>query len=445
MHPQWLEYGWWKATGFQLRIVQMALEDDLEQLWAGKTQLQTTPSRHGLQQSGLIGLASRDWNASSEYWVDIQWRCVPDLGPYQMAARIILSYHLAPTVSMSLTSGYSESAPLVTGSDDASGSGGTNNSCRFDEEFKYILLPVSYGIVCVVGLVLNVIALWMFLCKLRPWNATVIYMFNLAVSDLLYVLSLPLLTYYYANRNDWPFGVVLCKFTRFLFYANLYSSILFLTCISVHRYMGVCYPIRSLKWINVKQAWAVCMLVWVAVIICLIPNLFFVTTSSRDDDTLCHDTTRREDFPRYVLYSSATMVILFIIPFLIIIFCYSLMTRELNKTHVSGSNRSSSNVKKKSIKMIIIVLFVFSLCFVPFHITRTMYYTFRILKKNCYALNIVNFTYKITRPLASVNSCIDPILYFLAGDNYRGKLVHVVLRRKPCVRRSVPSTLCDVK
>ncbi|XP_067904058.1 P2Y purinoceptor 4-like [Heterodontus francisci] len=342
---------------------------------------------------------------------------------------------------MSSTSGYSESAPLETNPDDGHGSGSNNNSCHFNEEFKYILLPVSYGIVCVVGLVLNAIALWMFLCKMRPWNATIIYMLNLAISDLLYVLSLPLLTYYYANRNDWPFGVVLCKLTRFLFYANLYSSILFLTCISVNRFMGVCYPIRSLKWIKVKQAWAVCMLVWAAVIICLIPNLLFVTTSSQGDDILCHDTTRREDFPQYVLYSSITMVILFGIPFLIIIFCYSLMIRELNKTPVSGSNNSSSNVKKKSIKMIISVLFVFSLCFIPFHITRTLYYTFRVLEKSCYALNIVNFTYKITRPLASVNSCIDPILYFLAGDNYRQKLVHVMMRRKGCVRRSVPSRL----
>ncbi|XP_078068174.1 P2Y purinoceptor 4-like [Mustelus asterias] len=361
-----------------------------------------------------------------------------------MAARIILSYHWAPTVPIFSTSGYSESTPPETNSDNGNGSSNNNNSCHFNEEFKYILLPVSYGTVCVVGLVLNATALWMFLCKMRPWNATITYMFNLALSDLLYVLSLPLLTYYYANRNHWPFGVVLCKLTRFIFYANIYSSILFLTCISVHRFMGVCFPFQSLKLIKVKHAWVVCMLVWVVVIICLSPNLFFVTTSNWDDDILCHDTTRREDFPQYFFYSSAIMVILFIIPFLIIIFCYSLMTIKLNKTLVSSSNRSLPNVKKKSIKLIIIVLFVFSLCFVPFHITRTMYYTFRILEKDCYALNIVNFTYKITRPLVSVNSCIDPILYFLAGDNYRGKLKHVVLMRKDCVRQTTANMDCKM-
>ncbi|XP_020389950.2 P2Y purinoceptor 4-like [Rhincodon typus] len=321
--------------------------------------------------------------------------------------------------------------------DNGSNFGSNDSSCHFNEEFKYILLPVSYGTVFVVGLVLNAGALWIFICRLRPWNATTTYMFNLALSDFLYVLSLPLLTYYYANRNDWPFGVVLCKLTRFLFYANLYSSVLFLTCISVHRFIGICYPFQSLKWIKVKRAWVVCLLVWAIVIICLIPNLLFVTTSKWADDTLCHDTTRREDFPQYVSYSSAIMVILFIIPFFIIVICYSLMTKELVKTPISKSSRTSHDVRKKSIKMIIIVLFVFSLCFVPFHITRTMYYTFRVLDKSCYSLNIVNFTYKITRPLASVNSCIDPILYYLAGDIYRKKVVHAVIRRKGCVRRTV--------
>ncbi|XP_051877786.1 P2Y purinoceptor 4-like [Pristis pectinata] len=362
-----------------------------------------------------------------------------------MAGRILPNYHLNSTASISLTYRYPEYVSLQTASGNSTSFGGKNSSCHFDEEFKYILLPVSYGMVCVVGVILNTTALWMFVCKMRPWNVNIIFMFNLAISDLLYVLSLPLLTYYYARRNDWPFGVVLCKITRFIFYANLYSSILFLTCISVHRCLAVCYPIQSLRWIKVNRAWIVCTLVWTSVIICLIPNLIFVTTSRRGDNILCHDTTRREDFPEYVLYSSAIMVILFVIPFFIITICYSVMTRRLSKTHISGYSPASSNVKKKAIKIIIIVLLVFFLCFVPFHITRTMYYTFRVLKKNCNALNIVNFTYKITRPLASINSCIDPILYFLAGDNYRGKFMYATWRRKACVQLSVPNTICERK
>nr|KAF6438534.1 purinergic receptor P2Y2 [Molossus molossus] len=98
---------------------------------------------------------------------------------------------------------------------------GTNNDtwdgdelgykCRFNEDFKYVLLPVSYGVVCVLGLILNVAVLYVFLCRLKTWNASTTYMFHLAVSDALYAASLPLLVYYYAHGDHWPFSTVLCK------------------------------------------------------------------------------------------------------------------------------------------------------------------------------------------------------------------------------------------
>lgn len=118
--------------------------------------------------------------------------------------------------------------------------------CSFNEEFKFILLPVSYTVVFLLGLGLNTLTLWLFFFRLRPWDATATYMFHLALSDTLYVLSLPTLIYYYAACNHWPFGTGLCKFIRFLFYWNLYCSVLFLTCISVHCYLGICHPLRAL-------------------------------------------------------------------------------------------------------------------------------------------------------------------------------------------------------
>ncbi|XP_057888666.1 P2Y purinoceptor 4 [Melospiza georgiana] len=294
--------------------------------------------------------------------------------------------------------------------------------CVFNEEFKFILLPVSYSIVFVVGLPLNSWALWMFISRMRPWNATTTYMVNLALSDTLYVLSLPTLVYYYADRNNWPFGTGLCKMVRFLFYANLYSSILFLTCISVHRYMGICHPIRSLKWVKTKHARIICVAAWLAVIICLIPNLIFVTTSSKGNTTLCHDTTKPEEFDHYVHYSSSIMALLFGVPFLVIVLCYCLMAKRLCKPSFSSPGLRMPSYKRRSIKMIIVVLAVFAICFVPFHITRTLYYTSRYFQADCRTLNIINFSYKITRPLASINSCLDPILYFMVGDKYRGRL-----------------------
>ncbi|XP_054648079.1 P2Y purinoceptor 4 [Dunckerocampus dactyliophorus] len=314
-----------------------------------------------------------------------------------------------------------------------------NTSCRFDEEFKYVLLPVSYGLVFVVGFLLNATALWTF-AKMRPWNPSMVFMFHLALTDFLYVLSLPTLIYYYANRSHWPFGVAACKMVRFLFYANLYCSILLLTCISVHRYLGICHPIKALTFVKPRHAQMACGAVWTVVGVCLVPNLIFVTTSRRDNDTLCHDTTSQDSFQEYVDYSSVVMALLFGFPFLVIVACYCQMARALCRPRRGLSmSLAGAGSRQKSIKLIVVVLVVFAVSFVPFHITRTLYYAARVLDLDCKVLNIVNFTYKITRPLASVNSCIDPVLYFLAGDHYRSKLVYALTGRRRATRSHVPS------
>ncbi|KAM9019662.1 P2Y purinoceptor 2 [Ara ararauna] len=288
--------------------------------------------------------------------------------------------------------------------------------CIFDEDFKYVLLPVSYGIVCVVGLFLNLLSLYLFIFRIKTWNASTTYMFNLAISDTLYVVSLPLLVYYYAMGDNWPFSVGLCKIVRFLFYTNLYCSILFLLCISIHRFLGICFPLKSLQWGHVRYARRVSVIVWVVTVVCQSPVLFFVTTSVKRDTITCHDTSSKDLFGQFVIYSSVMLVLLFCIPFLIIIICYCLMARRLLQP-TRGMSRLSRS-KKKSVKMIIIVLMVFIVCFLPFHVTRTLYYSFRSWDLSCQTLNAINLAYKLTRPLASTNSCLDPILYFLAGQRF---------------------------
>lgn len=99
------------------------------------------------------------------------------------------------------------------------------NYCQFNDDFKYILLPVSYTLVFVIGLALNATALYVIVFRTKRWKPSTIYMFNLTVCDTLYIFTLPFLIYYYADKNDWPFSEPFCKLIRFLFYANLYGTV----------------------------------------------------------------------------------------------------------------------------------------------------------------------------------------------------------------------------
>ncbi|KAI1893914.1 hypothetical protein AGOR_G00128560 [Albula goreensis] len=282
--------------------------------------------------------------------------------------------------------------------------------CNFHEDFKYILLPD------------------------KRWKSSTIYMFNLTVCDTLYILTLPFLIYYYADENDWPFSEPFCKLIRFLFYANLYGSILFLSCISLHRFLGVCYPMRSLQWASARRARLVSAGVWVAVLGFQAPILYFSRTHDFGEEKTCYDTTSEELFDDFLVYSSVISVLLFCVPFMVVMVCYGLMVRKLLEPSAGGA--TSLRSKQKSVKMIVIVLAAFMLCFLPFHLTRSLYYSFRYLDEqiSCELLEASSMAYKVTRPLASANSCLDPVLYFLAGQGVRSNLT--VARKSKQTRKS---------
>ncbi|XP_068441599.1 P2Y purinoceptor 2 [Clinocottus analis] len=305
--------------------------------------------------------------------------------------------------------------------------------CRFQEDFKYILLPVSYALVFVIGLALNAIALYVIVFRTKSWKPSTIYMFNLSMCDTLYVLTLPFLIYYYADENDWPFSEPFCKVIRFLFYTNLYGSILFLCCISLHRFVGICYPVRSLYWVSARRAKLVSVAVWACVLLCQAPILYFSRIRDRGSVRVCYDTTSPELFDDFLVYSSAVSVLMFALPFMVVMVCYGLMVRKLLEPGwgSKGGERggaSAQRTKQKSVKMIIVVLAMFMLCFLPFHLTRSLYYSFRYLRQvnpsqiSCKLLEASSVAYKVTRPLASANSCVDPILYFLSGQDVRSNL-----------------------
>ncbi|XP_033833004.1 P2Y purinoceptor 2 [Periophthalmus magnuspinnatus] len=322
--------------------------------------------------------------------------------------------------------------------------------CEFQEDFKYILLPVSYALVFVIGLALNATALYVIIFRTKHWKPSTIYMLNLTVCDTLYILTLPFLVYYYADENDWPFSEPFCKIIRFLFYANLYGSILFLCCISLHRFLGICYPVRSLNWVSPRRAKLVSVAVWACVLLCQAPILYFSRTRDVDKERVCYDTTSPELFDDFLVYSSVVSVFMFALPFMVVMVCYGLMVRKLLEPGWAAEVRpglrgglGTQHYKQKSVKMIIIVLATFMLCFLPFHLTRSLYYSFRYLQQinpaqvSCSLLEASSVAYKVTRPFASANSCIDPILYFLAGQGIRGTLT----KKKRSVSKCLPQ--CD--
>lgn len=287
--------------------------------------------------------------------------------------------------------------------------------CPVNTDFTQWFLPSVYLVVSLLGLLGNGLGLWN-LCRSSwksSWSALSLLVCNLGVADLLYVITLPFLVSYYLQGHVWLFGRGWCRMTRVLFHLNLYASIGFLTCISVHRYLGIVHPLRMLGRCQTPgPALALSVLIWAWVVIQLSPDFIF----SKMDHTgmRCHDTTGHEHLGTYLPYTLTVTVTGFVIPFLIIIGCYCHVVLVLRR------NRNvDPKLKRRSITLVVLVMVLFSVCFLPYHIFRNLNLLSRRwqLHGSCsQTLRNIYISYQVTRGLASLNSALNPLLYLLASE-----------------------------
>ncbi|KAJ6669385.1 hypothetical protein lerEdw1_008194 [Lerista edwardsae] len=184
---------------------------------------------------------------------------------------------------------------------------------------------------------------------------------------------------------------------------------------------SVVYPLKSLGRLKKKNAVYISALVWIVVVAGISPILFYSGTGVRKNKTTtCYDTTQDDYLRSYFIYSMCTTVFLFCIPFILILGCYGLIVKAL-----IYKDLDNSPLRRKSIYLVIIVLAVFAVSYLPFHVMKNLNLRARLdfqTPEMCAFNNRVYATYQVTRGLASLNSCVDPILYFLAGDTFRRRL-----------------------
>lgn len=326
-----------------------------------------------------------------------------------------------------------------------------NNSSEcenINKEFTHVFLPVVYVLVCVTGVFANVFGLKSIFKRWRTLGDIQIFILNLGVADLLYVSTLPFLVSYYAADSTWMFGTVFCKITRFCFNLNLYGSIGFLTCICVYRYLGIVYPMKSKGIVNTRLSVAISALVWILVVVQILPDMFF-DKSEPNSSQQCFDTTG-DNLNDYLAYSIGWTITGFVIPLLVIIFCYG---------HVAFVLKANYNtlLKKRSLKLVVIFTVLFSVCFLPYHILRNLNLSTRILKMEgiCRTyFDEIYLIYQVSRGLACLNSAINPLIYLVGNDEFlmrfhsfskrtRRSLAHltdVVVYRQPQMMDSTVNT-----
>lgn len=297
--------------------------------------------------------------------------------------------------------------------------------CTVDAAFAQRFLPAVYLVVTPLGLVGNVLGLWHLHAGPRGPLSPLVG--HLGLADLLYVCTLPFLISYYLRGRTWAFGQGWCRLTRGLFHLNLYASIGFLTCISVHRYLGIVHPLRARGRCRAAMApGRLSAAVWLWVMAQVGPDFAFSKMDPKG--TQCHDTTGAESLGAYVPYTAAVTVTGFVIPFLIIVGCYCHVVLVLCR-----SDTVEPGLRRSSIRLVVLVTVLFSVCFLPYHIFRNLNLLSRAWQRqgSCtQAMKDIYVSYQVTRGLASFNSALNPLLYVMTSKDCMSRMRNIYQRSK---------------
>uniref|UniRef100_A0A3P8SN88 P2Y receptor family member 10 n=1 Tax=Amphiprion percula TaxID=161767 RepID=A0A3P8SN88_AMPPE len=159
-----------------------------------------------------------------------------------------------------------------------SSSTGCNHNLTSWKETMDKMYTYFYLLLFIPGLLLNTTALWVLCRHISKRTKTVIFMINLALADLVHILSLPLRIYYYFTHS-WPFGPGLCLFCFYLKYLNMYAAIVFLVCISLQRCVFLLDPFAARRWRR-RYDLLISIVVWVVVGLACSPFILMRSSSS---------------------------------------------------------------------------------------------------------------------------------------------------------------------
>lgn len=278
----------------------------------------------------------------------------------------------------------------------------------------------------------NVIVLWVIFTRRQSLTPSDVYLCHLTIADGLMALTIPFLAE--SLIKGWIFGNFMCKFLFLIIDANFYTSILFLVCISIDRYLMIVRANESVRSRQRLCSWFLCAAVWALGSALALPSFFndIAVLDSDPPKTIC---SKNFDLGSATSWRVATRLFRhifgFFLPLTIMLACYSITIVRLLRTR--------GFQKYKAMNVIISVVIVFLLCWMPYHITLMVDTALRtdLIPFDCSTRRAVTAALDVSNCLALVHSCINPILYAFVGQKFRNNMSQLLQMK---VRRERIST-----
>ncbi|TKS72565.1 Melanin-concentrating hormone receptor 2 [Collichthys lucidus] len=274
------------------------------------------------------------------------------------------------------------------------------------------IFPSIYGILCSVGVIANGLVIYAVkACKKKMVSD--IYVLNLAIADMLFLLVMPFNIHQLVRDRQWVFGNFMCKAVVVVDVSNQFTTVGIVTVLCIDRYIAIVHPTsekRTIQWTVIIN-----LLVWVGSFLLTVPVMLYAKVVRRGHLEVCMMyLDGPEDMYWYTLYQS---ILGFIIPLIIISTFYSLTLYHVFSS-IRRVKRKQSVWAKRATKMVLMVIALFLICWSPYHVIQVVNLT-----NNNPTVAFV-YAYNISICLSYSHSCINPLMLLIFAQNYRERLCH---------------------
>ncbi|XP_028447908.1 C-X-C chemokine receptor type 2 isoform X2 [Perca flavescens] len=307
-----------------------------------------------------------------------------------------------------------------------------------------VVVGVFYVLVFLLALPGNLVVGLVIGLSKRSLPPSDLYLLHLAVADILLTVTLP----FWATSvtKGWVFGDAMCKIVTILQELSFYSSILFLTCISIDRYMVIVRATEARRANRQQVSWGVCAAVWSVGALLSLPGLLNSSFKSQSSSMiLCAE---QYDPGHADAWRLATRILRqtlgFLIPLAIMLPCYGVTIKRL--LHIRGGFQ-----RQRAMRVIVSVVVAFLLCWTPYHIAvmADTFFRSKVVPYQCPARMAVDQAMFATQSLGLLHSCVNPVLYAFVGEKFRRNLFQImkkigVLKRTSVTRSSRSSLSSEI-
>ncbi|XP_063062758.1 C-C chemokine receptor type 4-like [Engraulis encrasicolus] len=280
-------------------------------------------------------------------------------------------------------------------------------------DFSRVFLPQFYFIIFTLSLLGNGLVLFVVVKFERVCTVTNIFLVNLVGSNLVFTCVLPFWAAY--HRHEWTFGPALCKLVGTATYVGFHSSVLFLTLVTIDRYLVVVHALAISHHRRSRYAVAASCVVWLTCGLAGVgPILRYQVSKHWENGLVCVD---EQDPSWRPIDIYVHFVAFFLIPLLIVVYCYVRIIITVAFARISRKHRT--------LRIVFFILLLFFACWTPRSIMKLV-----ALHTRHDCNDSVDYANYVTNNIAWLYFSINPVLYTFLGRKFRDYLRELV----PCLK-----------